>query len=190
MVDKKMMSIANPDIHHELPHVNGIHFPLELGVDAAYDGFKGMSPSHVVGNDEMLHDQGLHDGLLQQVVWNSECKGDEVIKWDDELQHDLESHGLLQHPDQHGAYLVSEESKLTAETFTIKFLSRNHGIVLNDATQGVLQQTPKKIVWDEYTIYDPDGCGSLLQKIALGGQYLDSEKAKSIVRLNIAETKV
>ena len=95
LVDKKMVSIANPDIHHEPPLVNGIHFPFELGVDAAYDRFEGMSPSHVVLNDEMPHDRDLHIGLLQQVVWSSECKGDEVVKWDDELQHDLESYCLL-----------------------------------------------------------------------------------------------
>ena len=40
LVDKKMLSIANPDIHHEPPHVNGIHFPFELGVDAAYDSLR------------------------------------------------------------------------------------------------------------------------------------------------------
>ena len=44
LVDKKMMSIANPDIHHEPPHVKGIHFPFELGVDSAYDRFEGLSP--------------------------------------------------------------------------------------------------------------------------------------------------
>ena len=114
LVDKKMLSIANPDIHHEPPHVNGIHFPFELGVDAAYDRFEGMSASHV--------------------VWSSESKGDEVVKWDDELQQDLESYCLLQHLDQHGDYLVSEKRKLAAETFTIELLSRNHGMVLNDAT--------------------------------------------------------
>ena len=110
LVDKEMMSIA------------------------AYDRFEAMSPSHVVLNDEMPHDQDLHDGLLQQVVWSRECKGDKVVKWDDELQQDLESYCLLQHLDQHGDYLVSEKRKLAAETFTIELLSRNHGMVLNDAT--------------------------------------------------------
>ena len=161
MVDKKMISIANPDIHHEPPHVNGIHFPFELGVDAVYDRFEGMSPSHVVLNDEMPHDRDLHIGLLQHVVWSSECKGDEVVKWDDELQHDLESYCLLQHLDQHGDYLVSEKRKLAAETFTIELLSRNHGMVLNDATQKVLQQMPKNIVWDEDLLSGSNVCSSL-----------------------------
>ena len=55
---------------------------------------------------------------------NADTLFNEVV-WDDELQHDLESHCLLQHLDQHGDYLVSEERKLTAETFTIELHSRN-----------------------------------------------------------------
>jgi len=97
---------------------------------------------------------------------------------------------LLQHLDQNGDYLVSEERKLTAETFTIKLLSQNHGMVLSDATQEVLQQMPKKIVWDEDLLSGPDVGSNLLQKIALDGQYLDSEKAESIVGLNRAEQKL
>ena len=62
-------------------------------------------------------------------------------------------------------------------------------MVLNDATQKVLQQMPKNIVWDEDLLSGSNVCSSLLQKIALGGQYLDSEKAKSIVGLTITEQK-
>ena len=63
-------------------------------------------------------------------------------------------------------------------------------MVLNDATQKVLQQMPKNIVWDEDLLSGSNVCSSLLQKIALDGQYLDSEKAKSIVGLTITEQKV
>ena len=48
---------------------------------------------------------------------------------------------------------------------------------------------PKNIVWDEDLLSGSNVCNSLLQKIALDGQYLDSEKAKSIVGLNITEQK-
>lgn len=48
---------------------------------------------------------------------------------------------------------------------------------------------PKKIVWDEGMLSGPDACSSLLQKLALGRKYLYSEKAKSIVGLNIAQQK-
>ena len=53
----------------------------------------------------------------------------------------------------------------------------------------MLQQMPKNIVWDEDLLSVSNVCSSLLQKIALDGQYLDSEKAKSIVGLTITEQK-
>jgi hypothetical protein len=85
VVDEEMKTMVQPCIDDKLPHVCGIHLPLELHIDAVSDVFSEMPPEMVTWDEEFQNSLDLHyDGLLQQGAWGRQCMDDELVKWDDD----------------------------------------------------------------------------------------------------------
>lgn len=84
----------------------------ELGIIDAGQRSEQLSHSVVVWDEAWLQGLNLLDGLLQQVAGDTKCTDEEVVKWDDELQHHNNSHdGPLNLLARCVDYKIGEEAK-------------------------------------------------------------------------------